>query len=45
MAMHALLWKNTEGIFPPREFHLRVYFQVFTGQNVKLVVFQLFLAL
>lgn len=41
--MHALLWKNAEGVFPPREFHLRVYFHMFTRQNVKLVVFQVFL--
>jgi intein-encoded DNA endonuclease-like protein len=32
MAMRALLWKNTEGVFPPREFHLRVYFHMFTRQ-------------
>jgi hypothetical protein len=43
MAMHALLWKNTEDVVPHREFHPRVYFHMFTRQNVKLVVFQVFL--
>ena len=40
-----MLRKNTEGVFPPREFRLRVYFHMFTRQNVKLVVFQVFLCI
>ena len=43
MGMHVLLLTNIEDVFPTEEFHLGVYFLVFTRQCVRLVVFRLLL--
>jgi len=40
MAMHVLLLTNTTGVFLTEGFRLGVYFLVFTGHYVRLVVFQ-----
>ena len=42
MAMHVLLLNN-KGVFPTDVFLLGVYFLVFTGQCVRLTVFQVLL--
>ena len=43
IAVHVLLLKNTEGVFPIEGFRLEVYLLVFTRQCVRLVVFQVLL--
>ena len=43
MAMHVLLFKNTEGVFPIEGFRLQVYLREFTRHCVILVLFRVFL--
>jgi len=43
MAIHALLFKNTKGVFPIEGFRHEVYLREFTGHCVILVLFRVFL--
>jgi len=43
MAMHVLLFKNTEGVFPIEGFRLEVYLREFTIHCVILVLFRVFI--